>query len=418
MAKEVIINSFLCFMHSAKNDFSRETLLDTADAFYSHENIKSGKVELANLLHKDLIWRRDPEKKRKDLNDVMDFLEELLSSKLRVTFVCDSYKGLPPVGLEFIAPTIVKLTEDLAKMNELLPKILDIKSEVNNTADAVRQVRTDVLDMKNKFNNAVTGMKEATKDIVNDELEVLNDLRSFRSSLGNIESTMMRVDTGISDKTSSPLFSEVVRCSPERDAGDRGDVPSPLRRRGNKTTGPRFSSLGAGGTGHSSDGWSASQNTMNGQSSVGDAESPKNTGLLGLGEAAVGESAPDDGFTVVGRKGKRHERKNSQQGSYAKKNYRMTGVRKDKNTLSFKGVRKTADVFLGRVEKSVTSSNIENYIEETFNIKVKKIDPMVIKSDMFNAFKITVLLDEREKLFDSESWPEGIVINKFYSRRI
>ena len=96
----------------------------------------------------------------------------------------------------------------------------------------------------------------------------------------------------------------------------------------------------------------------------------------------------------------------------------MTGVRKDKNTLSFKGVRKTADVFLGRVEKSVTSSNIENYIEETFNIKVKKIDPMVIKSDMFNAFKITVLLDEREKLFDSESWPEGIVINKFYSRRI
>ena len=52
---ETIVNSLLCFLNSAKQDFSSDSLLHILDAFYSHENIKVAKTTLVNLLHRDLI---------------------------------------------------------------------------------------------------------------------------------------------------------------------------------------------------------------------------------------------------------------------------------------------------------------------------------------------------------------------------
>ena len=69
-AGEPIIDNLLCFLNSAFTDFSGDGILDVAFSFYSHENIKASKTTLANLLHKDIVWRKDPEKKRKDLKDV------------------------------------------------------------------------------------------------------------------------------------------------------------------------------------------------------------------------------------------------------------------------------------------------------------------------------------------------------------
>ena len=113
MDNTIVTNNLLCFLMSARNDFTKETLLQVVDAFYSHEIVKDAKICLVDILHKDLVWRRDPGKKRKDLQDVMIFLEEAIAADKRLKFVCDSYKGMPPVGLEFIAPLIIKLSEDV-----------------------------------------------------------------------------------------------------------------------------------------------------------------------------------------------------------------------------------------------------------------------------------------------------------------
>ena len=53
---EIIINNILCFINSARDDFSKETLKDVCFSFYSHEDIKVAKQELCNLLKKDLVW--------------------------------------------------------------------------------------------------------------------------------------------------------------------------------------------------------------------------------------------------------------------------------------------------------------------------------------------------------------------------
>ena len=179
----MIINSLLCFLNSAKVDFSKETLKDVACAFYSHENIKEAKTTLTVLLKKDTIWRRDPEKKKKDLSDVVDLLEELTGNRNNYKFLCDSYKAMPPLGMEMIAPLIINLSTEVSKINETLPKVLDIKTEVMNTADTVRQLHVDINDVKKMFNNAVDGIKAASDDITEEDISALNDLRTFRRSL-------------------------------------------------------------------------------------------------------------------------------------------------------------------------------------------------------------------------------------------
>ena len=82
----IIINKVLCFVNSAKADYPKETIKDVALSFYSHEDIKAAKTEVCNLLKTDIHWRRDPEKKKKDLSDVIDFHEELMSKRNNFQF--------------------------------------------------------------------------------------------------------------------------------------------------------------------------------------------------------------------------------------------------------------------------------------------------------------------------------------------
>ena len=52
-----------------------------------------------------------------------------------------------------------------------------------------------------------------------------------------------------------------------------------------------------------------------------------------------------------------------------------------------------------------------------FNVIVQSIENVKIFSNDFNAFKITTFLDERDKLFNADLWPEGMIVNKFYRRK-
>ena len=66
---------------------------------------------------------------------------------------------MPPIGLEFIAPLLVNLSEEVNKINNALPDILDIKTEVTNTADTLRNLKVDFVNLDRKFSCAVKGME-------------------------------------------------------------------------------------------------------------------------------------------------------------------------------------------------------------------------------------------------------------------
>ena len=87
------------------------------------------------------------------------------------------------MALEFIGPLIVNISEELTKLNEILPNIVDIKSEMRNTTDVVRELRMEIKEINKKFSSAVAGMEEATNHIAQDDIDILSDLRSFRNSI-------------------------------------------------------------------------------------------------------------------------------------------------------------------------------------------------------------------------------------------
>ena len=60
---EIVINHLLCFLSSAKNGHSLE--LDMAYSFYSHEEIKLAKTELATILKKRCCVAMGPRKEEK-----------------------------------------------------------------------------------------------------------------------------------------------------------------------------------------------------------------------------------------------------------------------------------------------------------------------------------------------------------------
>ena len=73
-------------------------------------------------------------------------------------------------------------------------------------------------------------------------------------------------------------------------------------------------------------------------------------------------------------------------------------------------------MFIGRVDKDTAMEDIRSYVKDTFNVVCLNIEKLDIKTDMYNAFKITVSLPDRDLLFDSDLWPEDVVISKFYNR--
>lgn len=118
--------------------------------FCSHDDIKKVKEIFSGLLNKDFEWRRDPDKKGKDLTDllVLEFRSELRKGKIKMNFVTDSHKTLPLVGIQVFAPVLTNLSEEIARINDMLPKILEIRYEVLNTVDVARDIKIDICELK------------------------------------------------------------------------------------------------------------------------------------------------------------------------------------------------------------------------------------------------------------------------------
>lgn len=483
-SEEIICSDLLCFVNSAQVDFSNESLFEVTYSFYSHEDIKSAKSALSQLTKKDLPWRRDPEKKKKDLRDVFDLFQDLtaVTPKLKVKFVTDSHKKMPPMGMELIAPIICNLTEEIYKINEILPKITDLKTEVCNTADAVRQIRVDMSHLRKTFSNAIMGLEEAAKDVTSNE-DVLHDLTSFRlseineaaRSTSQSESQQQAVgppvfhseakSTSLEENTSetqphdinhligatrtttqnepqqqafgspSMLYSDAVSISPDKNtsenhshfinplnvgkthntgAYDRMKIQNTVGRgRGEMHRGAPPVGRGRGAVrGRTTDGGGSGEFLVRADHTTTDRRRTSEASVLmqpGVQRRPETDSSLDneqDGWIEINRRRKAQRGKNK-------------GVRGTGKGIGgqVRAVRRTADVFLGRVDHSVTENDIKEHIKDNFDISVLNIEKIEIKSTSFNAFKIAVLLSERDSLFNSDKWPEDMVVDKFYSNK-
>ena len=379
MAKNLIINNLLCFLRTAKNDYADEVLFDLVFSFYSLDEVKCAKELIAGLLNRDVTVRKNPEKKKKDLDDLMELFNDFKDSEnfRKDIFVSDSYKRMPPLGLEFISPILTNLSDEIIKINNLLPKITDIKSEITNTADTVRSMKIQISSLEKKIdNNLSSGVNAAASINSRPNLHkpplISADHQVLSPSMIKIGSPSPDITKTLNnDLMSSAKSSKIVEL--------QRNIYKDIQQR----------------------------NFIQERNSARD-DLPYN-------DPQKGNSDDDSEWTVVERKRRSYKNKNN----VNKENSRtslITGSKKITEN-SLKGIAKTVDVFIGRVDVSSTPVEIRKYIESTFNIKVINTEQLSINNNSYNCFKVNVQIQDREKLFDSNMWPEGVIVNKFYVRK-
>ena len=91
----------------------------------------------------------------------------------------------------------------------------------------------------------------------------------------------------------------------------------------------------------------------------------------------------------------------------------MRGLKKSEGT--FKAATRYVDIFVGRVDNVVTIDELRNYIYDIFEVQVAAVINLTIRAEEHKAY-MTVKLSEREKLFNAELWPEGIIVNRYYNK--
>ena len=96
---------------------------------------------------------------------------------------------------------------------------------------------------------------------------------------------------------------------------------------------------------------------------------------------------------------------------------RITGSKQTKNDIGLKASNRTVDIFIGRIDVSNTIDDLKMYIKDNFRINIIDISQITARYNHYNCYKVQILLNDRDCLFNANMWPEGVIINKFYNRK-
>lgn len=94
----------------------------------------------------------------------------------------------------------------------------------------------------------------------------------------------------------------------------------------------------------------------------------------------------------------------------------MVGTLKEPSALASSHKDKLWHVFLGRFHKDTTIANITDHLEKN-DIKVVRVTQLPATQDWQQgsaAFRVSVELSCREKIFDCEIWRSNILIRDWY----
>ena len=351
-------------------------------SFYSIDDIKESKEVLSDIIDKDCTKRIGTDKKRKEVTDLFEFFDIFSSlTNNKDIFVADTYKRMPPVGLQFIAPILTHLSEEIIKINEVLPKIGDIKTEMINTADTVRTMKGDIKDLINKMSNS------NSRDRSNSERQSFREAPDSR----NLSVMQKRHVSGMGDEVVSNASNFHSQIKSPKIVNLQHKILNDLKSNQvqDKKTHPE-SVISQRCLNYSS----------NNVSSVG-----SNVNMGNDDDNVDDKGSEDRPWTTVG--GSRNRRR--------KNSTIITGRRKD-NAGLVKSINRTVDVFVGRVDKNATNEDLSTYITNNFNINIINISKLDTRTLEYNCYKVTVTINDREKMFNADLWSEGIVIKKFFNK--
>ena len=86
-------------------------------------------------------------------------------------------------------------------------------------------------------------------------------------------------------------------------------------------------------------------------------------------------------------------------------------------TGMFKSAARSADLYVGRCDKSVTKDTIKNFCIEEIKVPLLACQCISRDDSDVKSFKLTVSYEFLGKLLDPALWPEGVHVRKFYIPR-
>ena len=414
MEKEIIIDNVLCYVSTARHTLKNDDILQTCLAFYKEEEIIKAKDLLCDIVGEKSKRRRNENRVLNELKDIMEMLCKSDEKNVSLPkFVVEKYDGLPPTsGFEVVANSVNGLLKEVENLrNEInLLKISRIEEE------AVKQdhvhFKEDIITIKGelrKLNHKLLG-DEIRKDYFT--LDSLSNI-THRNNADQVKRPLDLHHDIQANKSCNAILEEFMNfdetsCSPGAPPASQeawGLLAREFQDEGGSPSAPTLQDIIRQEKEELRAKTSKGRNDLGARKKDSSSHKPLETvPVIPALEHKNGPVFDSDGFQKV--ENKKKTRKNII-GSKRTDDYR--GI--------VKGAARTADLYLGNCDLGVNEEAISRYINEELNVKVVKCEELTSRNVNCKSFKVTMNMNEREKLLLSEVWPEGIICRKFYNAR-
>ena len=87
-----------------------------------------------------------------------------------------------------------------------------------------------------------------------------------------------------------------------------------------------------------------------------------------------------------------------------------------KKSSGLKAVNKLSWIFVSRFLPEISKTNVEEYLKDS-NLAQFECIELPTKYDTYKSFRIGIPMESLNDVLNSEFWPEGILVKKFYFPR-
>ena len=420
--RNIVIDNILCYLSTSRDSMKKDDIIRTCLAFYKLDDIVKSKEVLFSFIGEKPKHRRGEDRLVNEVQDIMFVFERCEIENVKLPkFVSDSYNGLPPTsGFEVVAHHIISLIDEISSLRKEVVALKEARLADNILQQNNDILQEDVLTIKGelrKLNHAIieSNIRRNSLLLSNVEGSCLEKLNSSKDGVIqsvdneceplNIDCAQSHVsNVSANEKNSNGTVDSVSPSAPEV-PHDQLLMDRLLFDEGGPPSAPSFSEVCSRPS-------KVSQSDSGGSGCLNVAQ---NIGVFNSGmplshnnavsmESRVSDDCSvrdGDGFQLVQSK---------------KKKKNIIGSKKESNSV-LKSAVKSADIFIGNCDTDVTAETLSKYIRDELQVNVLKCESLVTRYDNYSSFKVTLRVNDRVKLLNSDVWPEGIICRKFYSRR-
>lgn len=147
--EDAVVNGILCYISTARNSHSDQTISSICQSFYKYDVITKGKEVLFEITGAEYSKRRGNDKLKSEVNDIIQEFRRIDENNISVpAFMANSCNDMPPAsGFEVLSEHIIML---LTEINNLRSQVGDLKESVNQIKDCnVSDIKEELYDIKN-----------------------------------------------------------------------------------------------------------------------------------------------------------------------------------------------------------------------------------------------------------------------------